>query len=137
MVPDGIKDRFELYRKWLKTLLIKEFMNLPTKYQERFMVLIEKFLEDCKKIHGEGKVIKERVIKLTVVETRPVYDTPISYKVYCQSSELENKVVLSYSQGNNLPKIGDKICHTVFSLDEKVWYSSKEELINSTKRSSL
>lgn len=139
MMPDGIKNSFELYQKWFKTLLIKEFLNLPSKYQEKFLVLVEKFHEDCKKIHEEGKVIQEKTITLTVTEIISD-ETGEKFKVYCRSSELKNKVVLLMTRPRiPAPKIGDKICHTVFSLDKDgicpaVWYSSKEELITKTKR---
>jgi len=132
MIPDGIEDRFNLYKKWFKTLLIKEFLNLPTAYQKNFIVISEKFLEDCKKIHKEGKVIKEKVIKLTIYDIFPISNeipgrgTDEKFRVYCKSSELIDKVVLPMTKE---PKIGDKLCHTVYSLDGTIWYSTKEELI--------
>lgn len=129
MTPDGIKDRFELYRKWFKTLLIKEFLNLPSKYQDRFIAMVERFLEDCKKICGEGKSIKERIIQLTITEIIPVLNKEELFKVYCKSNELENKVLLSIYKSSPKPKLGDKMYHTVFSVNGEVWYSSKEELI--------
>jgi hypothetical protein len=145
MLPFGIKDKFDLYQKWFKTLLIKEFMNLPTKYQEKFLEMVEKFHGDCKKIHVESKIIQEKTITLTVTKVVLFYNelpggTEEKFRVYCKSSQLKDKVILTTKYPE--PKIGDKICHTVFSLDKDgicpaVWYSSKEELITKTQRSSL
>lgn len=138
MIPYGIKGRFELYQKWFKTLLIKEFLNLPTKYQEKFLTMAEAFLTDCRKILEEGKIIKEKAITLTVTDVLPVGNeipggSNEKFRVYCRSYELKDKVVLPVVSPG--PKIGDKLNYIVFSLDGDVWYSSKEELINKTKRS--
>ena len=139
MIPYGIKDRFELYQKWFKTLLIKEFLNLPTKYQEKFLTMGDTFLKDCKKIHQEGKeAIEEKIITLTITEVFSK-GTNEKFKVYCRSSTLQDKVVLSLTFPE--PKIGDKLCYVVYrlkdNLNENVWYSSKEELINNIKGSLL
>ena len=64
MTPDGIRERFDLYRKWFNTFLVKEFLNLPTKYQDRFIALIEMFLANCKKMYEEGKKVQEKVIQI-------------------------------------------------------------------------
>ena len=139
MIPHGIKDRFELYQKWFKVLLTKEFLNLSTKYQEKFLVMAETFLTDCRKIHEEGKVIKEKAITLTITEVFPLANeipgrgSNEKFQVYCRSYELKDKVVLPVVSPE--PKVGDKLNYIVFSLDGNVWYSSKEELINKTKRS--
>lgn len=134
MIPDGLKDRFELYRKWFKTLLIKEFMNLPTRFQERFIVMVEKFLEDCRKIHEEGKIIKERLIELTINDkflNTKSEDEP--WIIYCTSPELKHRVTISLVDYKNEPKIGSKIHSTVYSIDGTEWFSSKEELIKKLK----
>ena len=133
MIPDGIKNRFELYQKWFKTLLIEEYLNLPIKSQEKFMTLVKDFTKSCEKIHEESKVIKEREIKLTIVEILPVFNRDEKYRIYCQSSELQNKVIMPVYQVSPEPKIGDKINCTVFSIEGDVWYSSKEELVSKLK----
>jgi len=129
MVPDGIKERFELYRKWFRTLLIKEFMNLPQKYQERFLSLIKEFTENCNKVFEENKVIKEKVIHIVVTDVLSPDNKQESYVICGKSSELKDEVRMSVPINKPKPKIGAKLYHTVFSLDEVIWYSSKEELI--------
>jgi hypothetical protein len=131
MVPDGIREKFDLYRKWFKTLLIEEFLNLPTQHQEQFLVIVQKFLDDCKKVHEEGKSIKERIIEIKVKRIAPeLMKNKGTYFVFgtCNESEEEIKIVFPIKKPQ--PKIGDKIYHTVYSMgDETIWYSSKEELL--------
>jgi hypothetical protein len=136
MVPDGIREKFDLYRKWFRTLLIKEYLNLPALYQGRFLIIVQKFLDDCKKINEESKAVKERVIEITVKRVVPefleeVMENKDTYEVFgtCADGEDEEiKIVFPIKKPR--PKIGAKIHHTVFSLDEIVWYSSKEELLS-------
>lgn len=129
MVPDGIKERFEFYRKWLKTLLVKEFLNLPSKYQEQFLSLINEFVENCKKIQEESKVIHERIIQLKVTDVQSPDNKEEKYTVLGTCSDLKNNVKYSLPITKPKPKIGAKLYLTVFSLDKIVWYSSKDELI--------
>ena len=100
MIPDGIREKFDLYRKWFRTLLIKEYLNLPALYQERFLIIVQKFLDDCKKIHEESKAVKERVIEITVKRVVPefleeVMENKDTYEVFgtCADSEDEIKII--------------------------------------------
>jgi len=129
MIPDGIKERFELYRKWFRTLLVKEFMNLPSKHQMQFIGLIKDFIENCNKVYEDQIDIKERVINLTVTKVLSPDNKQESYVICGKSSELKDEVRMSVPINRPKPKLGVKLYHTVFSLDEIVWYSSKEELI--------
>lgn len=134
MVPDGIREKFDLYRKWFRTLLIEEFLNLPTQYQERFLILVQKLLDDCKKMFEEGKAVKERVIEITVKKVVPefleeVMENKDTFYVFGTCNEIEGEIKIVFPIKKPRPKTGDKLHHTVFSLDETVWYSSKEELL--------
>ena len=132
MTPDGIKDRFDLYRKWFHTLLVKEFLNLPTKYQDKFIVLVEKFLSDCKRTFEEGKNVQERIIQLTVTKIILPDNKEESYVVCGKSPDSDEEIKINFPIRKPHPKTGAKLYHTVFSLDGTVWYSSKEELITHT-----
>ena len=129
MIPDGIKERFEFYRKWFKTLIVKEFMNLPMKYQDQFIVLLNDFIENCKKIREESKAIQERIIQITVIEILSPDNKQENYIIHGKCSELKDIVKMSVPITKPKPKMGAKIYHTIFSLDKVVWYSSKDELI--------
>lgn len=134
MVPDGIREKFDLYRKWFRTLLIEEFLNLPTQYQERFLILVQKLLDDCKRMFEEGKAVKERVIEITVKKVVPefleeVMENKDTFYVFGTCNEIEGEIKIVFPIKKPRPKTGDKLHHTVFSLDETVWYSSKEELL--------
>jgi len=130
MMPDGIKERFELYRKWFKTLLVREFLNLPVKYQERFLEMANGFIQDCKKVMDENMYIQEKVIQI-LVERIAVSDTEIF--VFGRSDQVQEKIKISLPINRPKPKIGSKLCHTVFSINGDVWYSSKEELVTKTR----
>ena len=127
MTPEGIREKFDLYRKWLKTLLIKEFMNLPLKYQENFLVLINKFVEDCKKIMEESKKIHEKIVKIELIKIELLNDTNILWFKIVSTGETI-KIAHPISELKNL-SVGQKTYHTLFSLGKDIWYSSKEELI--------
>lgn len=129
MTPDGIRDRFDLYRRWFYTFLAKEFLNLPTKYQQRFMTILQKFTQDCNKILEEGRKIKEKQIYVTVERVLSPDNKEESYTVCGKIEDAADEVRMSFPISKPKPKTGDRLCHTIFSLDEKVWYSSKEELI--------
>lgn len=131
MVPHGIKEKFEDYRSLLE-ILLRNFLNLPTKYQERFMVLIENFLNDCKRIHLEGKNIKEKVVTLNVFNIILPENNQSTYIVCAKSADLKDTVNIPYPITKPQPRKGSRIYFTVYSLDDQIWYSSKEELI--TKR---
>jgi hypothetical protein len=129
MMPEGIKERFELYRKWFNTFLVREFLNLPQKYQEQFLSLLKKFTENCTKVYEENKVIKEKVINIIVTEIISPDNKQENYIICGKSSDLKKEIKMSVPINKTRPKIGSKLYHTVFSIDGVVWYSSKEELI--------
>lgn len=129
MTPDGIRDKFDLYRKWFRTLLVKEFLNLPTKYQKRFLVILQKFVSDCKKVLEEGKKIKEKVIRITVQRIETPDNREESYIVCGITEDVNEEIRMSFPVSKPKPRVGDRLHHTIFSVDEKIWYSSKEELI--------
>jgi hypothetical protein len=131
MTPDGIRERFDLYRKWFNTFLVKEFLNLPTKYQDRFIALIEMFLANCKKMYEEGKKVQEKVIQIIATKVILPDNKEESYVVVGKSSDSEDEIRINFPIRMPHPKIGAKLYHTVFSFDGEVWYSSKEELIAS------
>lgn len=127
MVPNIAKEKFNYYRKWFRAFLAKEFIGLPYKYQDRFIVLVEKFLQDCKKIHSEHESLKEYTVVISVI------DIQVSEK----NKILTGKIVESLNQTNMkiiVPKDfkakkDSKIRHIVYSLDGKTWYSSKKQLL--------
>lgn len=129
MTPDGIREKFEYYREWLKALLIKEFFNLPTKYQENFLIMIENFLQDCKRIYIEGKEIKERPIQVKIFNIITPENGKDVYIVCAHSVELKDTINIPYPISRPKPKIGAKLNIILYSLDEQMWYSSKEELV--------
>ena len=129
MVPDGIKERFEFYRKWLKTLLVKEFLNLPSKYQDQFLVLVNEFVENCKRIKEENKNIHERVIQVTVTGVQLPNNNQENYNIFGKSPGLKDTVKMSVPITKPQPKLGARLYLTIFSLDRVVWYSQKDELI--------
>ena len=129
MNPDGIKERFDLYRKYFRTLLVKEFLNLPTKFQGRFIVLLENMLKDCRRVFEEGKNVKERLVVIQVTQVSSPDNKEEAYVVTGTSSDVEKEIRLKLPLAKPKPKIGSKLYHTVFSIDGTIWYSSKEELI--------
>lgn len=129
MTPEGIQEKFNLYRKWFRTLLIKEFLNLPLIHQQKFLILAERFLKDCKKVHEEAKKIQEKIIKVIVKEVLEPDNKEENY-IVCgipENTNEEIKVIFPVSKPR--PKWNEWICCVVYSMDNKIWYSSKEELI--------
>ena len=132
MTPD--KERMELYRKWFKTLLVKEFMNLPAKQQERFLILSNKFLDNCKKVHEDAKKIQEKFVHINVTEILSPDNRTENYVVVGIIQDVPPphcmmKVKIEYPSGVAKPNVGDVLSHTVYSVDGETWYSSKVELI--------
>lgn len=120
-----IKEKFEFYRKWFQTLLVKEFLNLPYKEQTRFLSILQKFHDDCLKVHKEAKNIKEKSIKVKIIEIIPSTDFYLIKGV----TENNQKIEIKYSKKwPEISKNDPSIC-IIFSEDEETWYSSKEELI--------
>lgn len=129
MTPEGIRERFELYRKWFKTLLLKEFLNLPIQSQERFLILVNRFIQDCRKIHEESKSVQEKTIKIITDRVLEPDNKEENY-VVCGTVEGTNtEIKISFPSSKPQPRKGKKVLSTVYSTDGKTWYSSKEELI--------
>lgn len=118
---DDSKDRFDQYRKWFRTLLIKEFLNLPFKEQNKFIAIVEKFIIDCKKTHAEAENIKEQFVHLTVESTEGGI---LTGKIV----ETGDLIRIDFPPTARV-SIGDILELTVFSMDGETWYSSKQELI--------
>lgn len=129
MIPDGIRERFDLYRKWFNTFLAQEFLNLPTKYQDRFITLVELFLSNCKKVYEEGKNVQEKVVQINVTKIILPDNKEEQYVICGKSPDSEDEIRVAFPIRTPRPKIGAKLYHTVFSIDGTLWYSSKEELI--------
>jgi len=135
MLSDEMREKFELYRKWFKTLLIEEFLNLPSKQQDKFLTLVQKFQSDCVKIADEGKTVKERTIEITVKRIIPEFLDEVlynkdTYTIYGTGAGFKNEIEITYPVNKKRPKIGSKITPTIFSVDGETWYSSKKELLN-------
>jgi hypothetical protein len=125
ITTDGIKTKFEFYRKWLNTFLNKEFLNLPYKEQDKLLTLIKTFLTNCERIHKEAKVIKEKQISVKVIRIEPGQGFYTILGTAPDFDEIRIKQTASMPQ----PLVGDSFGCIIFSEDEKIWYSSKEELI--------
>jgi len=126
------KERFEFYRKWFKTLLVTEFLNLSLKQQEKFLILADKFLKDCRRVHDDAKKIMEKTIEILVTGILSPDNKAENYIVVGQTSESEIRI--GYPSSIKKPAVGDTLTHIVFSIDGETWYSSKEELITGRKK---
>jgi len=129
MTPEGIRERFENYRKWFKTLLVREFLNLPFTYQERFLVLLQKFIDDCRKVHEEAKHVQEKTIRIVIQEVMDPDNSAENYVIVGKIENTESVVRVLYPVSKPMPKKGKKVSCIVYSIKGDVWYSSKEELI--------
>lgn len=125
MIPEVIKDKFDYYRKWFSTIIAKEFMNLPHGYQEKFLLIIEKFIQDCRKIHEEHTYITEKTIIISVMDVQINEDNKLlTGKIDGSFNQIKIIVPKSFKA-----KKGNKIRHIMYSLDKEIWHSSKEQLI--------
>ena len=124
MTSDTMRAKLDLYRRWFKTLLVKEYLNLPSKYQERFLTIAEKFLQDCRRVFEEHKQIMERSVIVTVTS---IEKGQSGYMVTGELEEAKGEVVklLLPSEAHK----GSKIRHTLYSFDGETWHSSKEKLV--------
>jgi len=129
MVPEDVRGKFEMYRKWFYTFLRKEFFNLPADYQKRFFTLNENFISDCKNIHEEHQLIKEKVLEIRITKVLDADNKEENFIVFGTVLEDGQETKISYPAALKRPKAGDTIHYTVYSLDGNEWYSSKEELI--------
>ena len=128
MIPENIRERFDLYRKWFRTLLVKEFLNLPRRSQEKLIAIVEKFLQDCKRLYDEGKDLKEKTIEIKILKVSTLDNREEAYVIEGRTEGSQDIIRLQYPASKK-PNVGDKIHHTVFSMDGKVWFASKEEII--------
>jgi hypothetical protein len=129
VTPDGIQEKFNLYRKWFRTLLVKEFLNLPMKYQDRFLVLLRTFLKDCEKVHKDAKRVQEKVIAIKVTRILSPDNKDENYIICGETDNSQDEIRMSVPVSKPQPKIGAKLYHTIYSINGDVWFSSKEELI--------
>jgi len=125
-----IKQKFEDYRKWFFTFLAKEFINLPFKSQEKLLIIVKKFVENCERVCEEAKNIKEKtfIINVKKIET-PKKDIKANICVMTGNVLEINKEIKISLPLTQAPEAGDNIECILFSLDEESWYSSKEALI--------
>lgn len=131
MSPTGMKEKFEIYRTWFKALMMKEFINLPAKYQDRFIAIVDRFLKDCKRLRKESEEIKEKDVEITVDAWHRGKDELTGH------GTAKGATIVGSGSGNkimiNLPLSWDTnrnvVNWTVYSLDGETWYSSKTELI--------
>lgn len=123
VTPRNIKKKFEHYRKWFYTFLATDFLNLPIKEQEKLMVMVRRFLENCEKVHTEAKNIKEHTFLIIV---KSIEFKEIKFVVTGYIPELNQNIRIPFSDS---PSVGESIECTLFSLDGDAWYSSKEALI--------
>jgi hypothetical protein len=125
MIPDGIRERLSHYQGWFKTFLVKEFLNLPYNQQEKVLRMIEDFKKEAIRIHEEAQFIKERTITLKIEQIKESGDW-VQAIGFCP--EINDEVCVNYPI-KNAPLKGKKVIHTVYSLNKKDWYSSKELLL--------
>jgi hypothetical protein len=125
ITTDSTKEKFEFYRKWFNTLLNKEFMNLPYKEQDKFLITAKTFLSNCERVHVEAKNIKEKriVIKIIRIETGSDFYTIVG------SAPDFQEIRIKQSTSIPRPDVGSDLICIIFSEDGQMWYSSKEELI--------
>lgn len=129
---NSLKEKFEYYRKWLDSLKMKEFFNLPVKDQNRCLALFEKFLEDCKKINKEAKEIVEKTVVIKIVS---VIENEKNLLISGLIEGAENTIEMTMTkEAGKEMKEGCTINCVLFSLDEDVWFSSKEELITGRRK---
>jgi hypothetical protein len=125
MIPEIIKDKFDSYRKWFGTIIVKEFMNLPHKHQEKFLHLAEKFINDCRKVYTEHNKILEKTIIISVLDIhQDDHNKLLTGKIEGSFNQIKIIVPKSFKT-----KKGNKIRHIMYSLDKEIWHSSKEQLI--------
>lgn len=129
MTPDGIRERFDLYRKWFQTFLVREFMNLPSRYQNRFLAIAEKFLKDCRRIYEEGKAIQEKEVRVIIKNVLPPDNQGETYVIQGITQGVNGLVSIHYPVSKPKPQIDSTVVHIMFSSDGETWYSSKTELI--------
>jgi len=121
-----MKKKFEDYRNWFFTFLAKEYLNLPINYQRKFLDIARKFIENCEKVHEEAKNIKEKTFIIYIKEIEPARNK----KCVIIGKVLEiNKDIRIGVPAAQVPEVGESIECVLFSLDEELWYSSKEALI--------
>lgn len=126
---EGTKERFDHYRKWFSTFLRKEFFNQPSEEQGKLLSLINKFRDDCEKCHQEHKNIKEKVIRVLIEKIEKPDNKKEHFIVHGKIAGNNEDLKILYTASNKIPEEGSVITYTIYSLDERMWYSSKEELI--------
>ena len=122
------RKHFINYEKWFKTLLIKEFLNLPVREQQEFIHLTEKFLQDCRNSHKEAQNIREKVFQIKIEKIL----TSDTKKYTVIASIKENKVKIEIPASEPKPIVGKSITCILYSIDNQTWYYLKEKLIEET-----
>ena len=128
MIPDGIKERMADYSKGFRDILTKEFLNLPYRQQEQFLAMVGSFMDECKKIHEESTTILERIV--TLEEYKKIENGNWEI-VYGTSKDVIGTIEIKYPKSTTPRKYPKHITFTVYSIDGKEWYSSKDLLIRS------
>lgn len=123
-----MKKQFDLYKKWFKTLLIKEFFNLPFEKQKEFMTIAEQFIQNCNRIHKEAEKIIEKTFTIKI--KRIIQDSEKTVII----GLIEGKEIkIEFPSSEVKPKIGNTITCILYSIDKQEWYSSKMRLIEEAK----
>ncbi len=119
-----IEKRFDKYKRWFKTLLMKEFFNLPIEKQKIFISIAEEFLVDCKRIHHEANNIKEKTFQIKI--ERIIDISPEKYVVVGKIDR--NEIKIPFPSTEKKPPMNGTITCVLYSIDEQIWYSSKTRL---------
>lgn len=125
-----IDKKFTEYKKWLNTLLMKEYFNLPFKKQKEFIPLIEDLLQNCKKINEEAINIEEKMFPIKVKNVITLHTG--DYLITGDIQGKEEKTVFPSSEPK--PQKGSLIKCILYSIkqndtNERFWYSSKTDLM--------
>ena len=124
MVTHEVREKMSLYKKWLSAMT-KGFLELPYRHQEELIALTGMFTDSCKKIHEEGKMIRERAINIRIDD---MTEDGVYWNATGKAEGVTGSIVVKLPKAS-IPYIGKRISHMVYSLDGKDWYSSKSLLI--------
>jgi hypothetical protein len=122
---DRINEKFSTYENWFKTLLLKEYFDLPLEKQKEFITLVENFLIKCKKINKEAENIKEKVFPAKVKDVITLHTG--NYLVTGFINKKEIKAIFSSSEPKPLKE--KPLNFILYSINGVDWYSSKKKLI--------
>ena len=120
-----INEKITEYKKWFQTCLMEEYFNLPFEKQKEFITMIKDFLQKCEKINEEAKNIKEKKFQIKVLDVTPLHTKDFLVTGFIQNQEV--KTVFPSSEPK--PEKGGFVDCILYSIDDRNWYSSKEELV--------